>query len=111
MNLLNDILVWTQTLLNWQRDAVRRLLQREDGLSEEDYAELYGLLKAEHKLGNPDQLTPEPLGEGKSSGLPFSSKLWKSYHAQDMGLLAVSKGNTNPLAYGSLWARHSKANS
>lgn len=61
MSLLNDILVWTHTLPNWQRDAARRLLQREDGLSEKDYAELYGLLKAEHKLDNPDQLTPEPL--------------------------------------------------
>ena len=61
MALLNNILEWTQTLPAWQRDAARRLLQREEGLSEDDYAELYALLKAEHGLPNPDSLTPEPL--------------------------------------------------
>ena len=61
MTLLNKILNWTQTLPDWQRDAARRLLQRENGLLEEDYAQLYALLKAEHKLDNPDQLTSDPL--------------------------------------------------
>ncbi len=61
MNLLNKILKWTLTLPAWQRDAARRLLQREEGLSEDDYAELYVLLKAEHGLPNPDNLNPEPL--------------------------------------------------
>ena len=81
MNLLNDILVWTQTLPNWQRDAVRRLLQREDGLSEEDYAELYGLLKAEHKLDNPDQLTPEPLA---ASHLPATIQSGETVTLKEM---------------------------
>jgi len=69
MTLLNNILKWTQTLPAWQRDAARRLLQREEGLSEEDYAELYSLLKAEHGLPNPDNLSPEPLA---ASHLPTS---------------------------------------
>jgi len=61
MTLLEKILKWTQTLPQWQRDGARRLLQREDGLSEDDYAELYTLLKAEHGLPNLDDLKPVPL--------------------------------------------------
>jgi len=61
MTLLNKILTWTQTLPLWQRDAARRLLQREEGLLEDDYSELYTLLKAEYGLPNPDQLEPVPL--------------------------------------------------
>ncbi|MCU7951693.1 MAG: hypothetical protein KZQ74_08935 [gamma proteobacterium symbiont of Bathyaustriella thionipta] len=38
MTLLNSILKWTETLPDWQRDASRRLLQQEDGLTEDDYA-------------------------------------------------------------------------
>jgi ABC-type lipoprotein export system ATPase subunit len=69
MTLLNKILKWTQTLPAWQRDAARRLLQREDGLSEADYAVLYALLKAGHGLPNPKNLTPEPLA---ASHLPVT---------------------------------------
>ena len=61
MTLLNNILKWTQTLPAWQRDAARRLLQREGGLSEDDFGQLYVLLKAEFGLPNPDNLIPEPL--------------------------------------------------
>ncbi len=61
MALLNKILSWTQTLPKWQSDAARRLLQQERGLSEDDYAELFSLLKAGHGLPNPDDLQPVPL--------------------------------------------------
>ena len=62
MALLDDILKWTESDLPlWQLDAVRRLFQREDGLSNDDYAELYVLLKAAHGLPNPLNLTPAPL--------------------------------------------------
>ena len=61
MTLLDKILKWTQTLPNWQSDAARRLLQREDGLSDDDYSELFILLKAGHGLPNPDDLQPDPL--------------------------------------------------
>ena len=63
MALLNDILKWTETLPDWQRDATRRLLQNEDGLSETDYAELYALLKAAHGMPNEEKFAPEPLAE------------------------------------------------
>ena len=62
MTLLKDILQWTETLPYWQRDATRRLLQKEQGLSEEDYIELYTLLKAEHGLLKSDDLEAVPLG-------------------------------------------------
>ncbi len=61
MNLLNDILQWTQTLPDWQSDACRRLLESEEGLSEDDYFQLYSLLKIEHGLSSPDNLIPKPL--------------------------------------------------
>lgn len=68
MALLDDILIWTETKLpDWQRDAVRRLFQQEDGLSSNDYSELYTLLKAAHGLSIPLALTPEPL---KAAHLP-----------------------------------------
>ena len=63
MALLNDILKWTETLPEWQRDATRRLLQKEEGLSDNDYTELYILLKAAHGLSNPDELEAEPLSD------------------------------------------------
>lgn len=72
MALLDDILEWTETKLPlWQRDAARRLLLQEDGLSSDDYAELYALLKASHGLPNPLGLTPAPL---KTAHLPTALK-------------------------------------
>ncbi len=61
MSLLNDILKWTETLPEWQRDAARRLFQKEERLSEKDYSELYTFLKEAHGLPNLDGLTMEPL--------------------------------------------------
>lgn len=62
MALLDDILKWSETdLPPWQQDAARRLFQQEDGLSEDDYAHLYSLLKAAHGLPNLLNLKPAPL--------------------------------------------------
>lgn len=69
MTLLEKILTWTQTLPQWQRDAARRLLQCEDGLSEDDYSELYTLLKVGHELPNPNNLNSVPLA---ANHLPVS---------------------------------------
>ncbi len=68
MALLDEILKWSEDKLPlWLRDAARRLFQQETGLSGDDYAELYALLKAAHGLPNPLELTPEPL---KANHLP-----------------------------------------
>jgi len=84
MTLLNNILKWTQTLPAWQCDATRRLLQREEGLSDDDYAELYALLKAEHGLPNPGSLTPEPLA---ASHLPATIQPGQSVILTEVGKL------------------------
>ncbi len=61
MALLNDILTWTETLPNWQRDAARRLLLSEAGLTTTDYDELYLLLKSEHGFSKPAELNAQAL--------------------------------------------------
>jgi len=70
MDLLREILRWTEKLPLWQRDAVRRLLQQKDGLSSDDSAELYSLLKAEHDLPSPRELKPIPLNAGHLPAAP-----------------------------------------
>lgn len=71
MALLNDILQWTETLPNWQRDAARRLFEKEEGLEEADYKELFVLLKAEIGLMNPGNLMAVPLS---SEHLPVEAQ-------------------------------------
>lgn len=61
MGLLQDILHWSQTRPAWQRDAMRRLFQKQGELSGTDYNELFALLKAEHGLPNPSDVKVEPL--------------------------------------------------
>ena len=63
MAILDDILHWTQTLPEWQQDAARRLFQKPDGLSNEDYEALYALLKATHNLPTPEELKAIPLSK------------------------------------------------
>ncbi|MBU6441032.1 MAG: AAA family ATPase [Betaproteobacteria bacterium] len=63
MALLNDILKWSQSELKlWQQDALRRLLvSPESALTDQDWDDLYVLLRAEHGLPNPRQLEAAPL--------------------------------------------------
>ena len=98
MSLLDNILKWAQTLPNWQRDTARRLLQREEGLSDEDYAELYSLLKAEHGLPNPDNLTPEPLA---ASHLPTSIQTGQTVILKEISNLTYVNriASDQPLAF------------
>ena len=61
MNVLAEILEWSQNCPMWQRDALRRLLQNESGLSGTDYSELYALLKKENGIEADNDLTATPL--------------------------------------------------
>lgn len=63
MPLLNQILNWTESLPLWQRDACRRLFQKESLLSEGDFNELYKLLKNEGGIEGNDDLLPIPLAK------------------------------------------------
>lgn len=72
MELIDRILKWSETDLKlWQQDAVRRLFQQENQLSEHDWGELYILLKAANGLPDPLNLKPLPL---KAAHLPVVSK-------------------------------------
>jgi energy-coupling factor transporter ATP-binding protein EcfA2/predicted transcriptional regulator len=61
MALLNDILAWTESLPSWQRDACRRLLQKEAGLKDTDYSELYALLKMDNEIETENVVDSVPL--------------------------------------------------
>ncbi|GEN23971.1 hypothetical protein HCU01_19200 [Halomonas cupida] len=61
MALLNDILEWTQSRPSWERDACRRLLQKEDGLEAVDYSELYTLLKEGNGIEVDNAVAAVPL--------------------------------------------------
>lgn len=62
MALLDEILAWTETSLTpWQRDAARRLFQEQQGLSVQDYDDLYALMKSAHGLPDPANRVPVPL--------------------------------------------------
>jgi energy-coupling factor transporter ATP-binding protein EcfA2 len=61
MALLNDILAWTKSLPTWQRDACRRLLQKEAGLEDADHTELYALLKKENQIETENAVEAVPL--------------------------------------------------
>ncbi len=67
MSLLGDILKWTKTLPMWQRDAVRRLFQKESDLSAADYDDLSILLKGEYEIECDKKVAAEPLAESHLS--------------------------------------------
>lgn len=64
MSLLGQILEWTESLPLWQRDACRRLFQKESQLDQNDLSELYSLLKKEGGIrSNDDPLVAIPLAK------------------------------------------------
>lgn len=63
MALLDDILAWTMDdLTSWQRDAVRRLFQKQI-LDQQDYDDLYAMLKSAHGLSDPQNRQPVFLSQ------------------------------------------------
>ena len=60
MALLDRILLWSATLPDWQRDAMRLLFQQEE-LTEQDYDDLYAMLKAAHGIPDQGNRRPVPL--------------------------------------------------
>jgi len=61
MTLLSDILTWTESRPMWQRDACRRLLYNESGLTDVDYSELFALLKKENQIETKSAVDAVPL--------------------------------------------------
>lgn len=63
MPLLDDILKWTTASLTvWQRDAMRRLFQKEV-LDTQDFDDLYAMLKSAHGIPDPEKREPDPLAQ------------------------------------------------
>ena len=63
MTLLNDILKWaTISLTAWQRDALRRLFQKEV-LDQQDLDDLYAMLKSAHGVPDSENREPDPLSQ------------------------------------------------
>lgn len=61
MALLDDILTWATTdLKEWQRDALRRLIQKQE-LVPQDIEDLYAMLKSAHGLSDPKNRRPVSL--------------------------------------------------
>lgn len=60
MAILQEILVWTQSLPTWQSDAVSRLLTRQE-LTQQDHEDLYAMLKLAHGIPDPKNRQPKPL--------------------------------------------------
>jgi len=63
VSLLDNILSWaTDNLKPWQRDALRRLVQKQE-IDPQDIEELYAMLKSAHGLSDPLNRQPIPLAK------------------------------------------------
>ncbi|MBU0471453.1 MAG: AAA family ATPase [Nanoarchaeota archaeon] len=63
MSLLKEILAWTISgLTDWQRDAIRRLFQKQT-LNEQDYIDLYAMLKSSHGILDSQNRKPIPFSQ------------------------------------------------
>lgn len=61
--LLTNILRWaTASLTPWQRDALRRLFQKQE-LIQQDFDDLYAMLKSARELPDPKNRQPVPLAQ------------------------------------------------
>lgn len=96
MTVLGELLAWSVSRPDWQRDALRRLVRKGE-LANEDIEELAEVCKAAHGLA--DQREPRPLaGEDLPNlgrvGAPVS--LTSIYHHR--GVNALAEGQTLTLA-------------
>ena len=79
MSILQEILVWSKSLPNWQSDAVARLLAKQ-ALSADDHDDLFALLKAEHGIPDSKDRKPKPLTDDQIP-VPVSEKMHVELHA------------------------------
>jgi energy-coupling factor transporter ATP-binding protein EcfA2 len=66
MNILQDIFQWSTSLKPWQSDAIRRLLRKQT-LDEQDYDDLYAMLKSAYGIPDSQNRIPQQLS---ASDLP-----------------------------------------
>lgn len=63
MSFIQQIFDYVKTLTPWQQDAARRLYEKPQGLSEDDYHELYILLLKENGIATDGDVTARAIGE------------------------------------------------
>lgn len=81
MTILQEILVWSQSLPAWQSDAIRRLFVKQT-LSTQDIDDLYALLKADQGIVDPEGRTAKRL---KADQIPSAPS--KNSHVELLALL------------------------
>ena len=88
MNVLQEILEWSQGRLMWQRDALRRLVLNGD-LSDDDIRTLTDICKSAHGLAEPQDIVPlnkEHVPERVAAAAPVS--LVSIFHHRGVNALA-----------------------
>lgn len=63
MSFIRQIFDYIKTLPSWQQDAARRLYEKPQGLSEDDYRELYSLLLKENGIATSGDITSRAIDE------------------------------------------------
>lgn len=98
MNVLQEILIWSQTRPAWQREALRRLVQNGE-LSEDDILVLAEICKGAHGLAEPQDTTPlakEHVPDKAAAVAPVA--LDSIFHHR--GVNALAEGQTLKFASG-----------
>lgn len=91
MNILEELLTWSQERPTWQRDALRRLVQNGD-LSEDDLHALTEICKSAHGLAGEQEIMPlakEHVPEAASGAPPVA--LDSIFHHRGVNALAESQ--------------------
>ncbi len=101
MAMIDDVIVWANTLPGWRGDVVRRLLLAgEQPLTAQDYSEILALAKGELRLCQPpDGLKPLPPAAGKFTACApaeLSVKLLSIDDARNVNI--IKSGQKQPFA-------------
>jgi hypothetical protein len=102
MSALDSIIKWAEEdLLDWQSDAVRRLLLQEE-LGPEDKEEILSMIKERHDIKDPKHPAPkpQPLKKGDVSGAPQTTVKITLKALEDLkDVNAIPDGSGLPFAH------------
>lgn len=102
MSALDSIIKWAEeNLLDWQSDAVRRLLLQEE-LTPEDKEEILRMIKERHGIKDPERPAPKPqlLKKGDVPGAPQTTVKITLKALKDLqNVNAIPDGSSLPFAH------------
>ena len=102
MSALDSIIKWAEEdLLDWQSDALRRLLLQEE-LTPEDREEILKMIKEKHDIKDPEHpaTKPQPLKKGDVSGAPQTAVKIILKALKDLkNVNAIPDGSSLPFAH------------